>query len=237
MCVSSFYSDQLKQNKSVNIFKKTKKLMAKSSQRSSASTSVIESEPSGECIEPNSKRLCIETVNIDLNEEKQFVVKKIENWILNNISDMYNNEDIEVSIQLDDHHQDTDNTMENTQRINNLKAKVYCCLCNLPVCIYKLSTTGNPNKKWVYSNYYKHIRTHKSKNENKLKDSKKLGLKNGTLDHFIESNNCRMKSNEHENTNTESNCSSRHFSAKKLLDDNDQDFDECRVIIEANDTC
>jgi len=43
-----------------------------------------------------------------------------------------------------------------------------------------------------------------------------------------------MKSNEHENTNIESDYSSKHFPAEKLLEDNDQDFDDCRVIIEAN---
>jgi len=184
-----------------------------------------------------------QSVNIDLNEEKLFVVKKIKNWILSNVLDMYNNEDIEVSIQLDGHHQDTDNTIENIQITinNNLKAKVYCFLCNLPLYIHKLSSTGHTNKRWVYSNYYKHIKTHISKKENKLKYSKKLGLKNGTLDNFVELNNCIMKSNEHENTNIESDYSSKHFPAEKqgekLLEDNDQDFDDCRVIIEANTTC
>jgi len=175
-----------------------------------------------------------------LNEEKLFVVKKIKNWILSNVSaDMYNNEDIEISIQLVGHHQDTDNTIENTQSIinNNLKAKVYCFLCNLPLYINKLSSTVHTNKRWVYSNYYKHIKTHISRKENKFKDSKKLGLKNGTLDNFVESNKCIMKSNEHENTNIESDYSSKHFPAEKLLEDNDLDFDDCRVIIEANNTC
>jgi len=149
---------------------------------------------------------------------------------------MNNNEDIEISIQLVSHHQDTDNTLdntiENTQSIinNNLKAKAYCFLCNLPLYIHKLSSAGHTNKRWVYSNYYKHIKTHISKKENKLKDSKKLRLKNGTLDHFVESNNCIMKSNEHKNTNIESDYSSKNFPAKKLLEDNDQDFDDCRVI-------
>lgn len=38
------------------------------------------------------------------------------------------------------------------------------------------------------------------------------------------------------NTNIECDYSSKHFPAEKLLEDNDHHFDNCMVIIEANNT-
>lgn len=235
MCISSYYKDKLLLDKSPNIFSKTKKLVSKLPKKkkniSTSGIAHIAQQVSEESDDPMPKRQCVETLNIDLNKENILIAKKIKEWIQNNMFELYNNQDIEVSTQLDSHYQDTDTQEISYNLENKIKAKINCFICKLPVYIHKLSSSGRVNQRWVYSNYYKHIKTHQNKKELKSRD---VGLKNGTLDNFIESYDTNKQTNKCGNKN-------KDLIATEILsvqfEKNDKDFDDSSVIEEANNIC
>lgn len=154
------------------------------------------------CDEPMLKRHCVEYINVDLNQETKFVPKRIKEWIQHHVLELYNNEGIEVSVKLDWNYknlefQGTSSISYNAE--NYLKAIINCFICKLPIFIPKLKNTGHLNKKWIYFNYYKHIRTHQSRKE--CKGLLNLELKNGTLDHFIGPSNSEKSKDENKKNN------------------------------------
>lgn len=106
-----------------------------------------------------------EIINVDLTEEKKSITGNITEWIKQKRKNMAIDQEViekiisgqSISVALQNNNEYEENNDDITE--NNIQG-VITCFCKIRTKIFKTVLKGQRNKKWILSNYYRHLTNH-----------------------------------------------------------------------------
>jgi len=106
--------------------------------------------------------------NVNLAEEKKTIVRNITEWMKLKCKNIEVNQEIaekiiscqSISVSLLSNKDEPKDESEIYEEYNNNMQAIVTCFCESRTKVVKTLLKGKSNKKWIISNYYRHLTTH-----------------------------------------------------------------------------